>query len=182
MDMMKKRKFFEGDFFGFDREFERMREEMERLMEGMMNRIPEPDLEKLAKKGQGGVYGISVNIGLDGKPVIREFGNMKPEATKEAKMPISEEREPLVDVIEGKTDITVIAELPGVDKKDIHLSGEGKGLVIDVKTAERKYHKELELPSAADFENANAKCNNGVLEVIIPKSAEGSENKRIEIS
>ncbi len=179
--MARKRRIFDDDdFFGFDREFERMREEMERLMEEMMVRIPEPDLEKLAKQQKSGVYGLSIRIGPDGKPVVREFGNMTPEAGKEEKIPISDEREPLVDVIEGEKEITVIAEVPGVEKKDIRISGGGKELEIRVETANRKYHKVLELPSRADFGKAKAAYNNGVLEIVIPKGG-GKESKKIEI-
>lgn len=186
--MNRRRRLFDDDFFGFDREFERMREEMEKLMEGMMGGVSAGNLEKFAKPGEAkhaektGVYGFSIRIGRDGKPVIREFGNVKPEAAKEAKIQISDEREPLVDIIEGKSDITVIAELPGVDRKDIHMEGEGRNLTIEVKTKGRKYYKELELPSAADFANAKAKYNNGVLETVVQKSAKGSESRKIEIN
>lgn len=179
--MAKRRRIFgDEDFFGFDREFERMREEMEHLMEEMMVRIPEPDLEKLAKQQKSGVYGLSIKIGPDGKPIVREFGNMTPEAWKEEKIPISEEREPLVDVIEREKEITVIAEVPGVEKKDIRISGEEKELEIKVETANRKYHKVLELPSQVDFGKAKAAYNNGVLEIVIPKGG-GKESKKIEI-
>src|SRR5271156_5551593 len=48
------------------------------------------------------VYGYSMTIGPDGKPVIREFGNVKRGPTKEWKEAISDTREPLVDVVEGE--------------------------------------------------------------------------------
>ncbi len=186
--MDKRRRLSGDDFFGFDREFERMREEMEKLMEGMMGSIPAGNLEKFAKPGEAkhaektGVYGFSIRIGPDGKPVIREFGNVKPEAAKEAKIPIGDEREPLIDVIEGKDEITVIAELPGVGKKDIRASGEGRELEIKVVTKERRYHKILELPATVDFANTRAKYNNGVLEIILEKNAKGGQNRKIEIA
>lgn len=186
--MDKRRRLLDNDFFRFDREFERMREEMEKLMEAMMGGIPAGNLEKFAKPGgakhaeKTGVYGFSIRVGPDGKPVIREFGNVKPEAAREEKIPISDEREPLVDVIEGKNEITVIAELPGVDKKDIRASGEGRELEIKVVTKERKYHKILDLPATVDFANTRAKYNNGVLEIILEKNAKGTANKKIEIN
>ncbi len=180
--MARKKRISEDDLFSeFDRELERMRSEMEDLMEGMIGRIPESGLEKLAKEGKGVVYGFSIRISPDGKPQIREFGNVKHEAAKES-IPISDEREPLVDIIEGKGEITVIAELPGVDRKDINVSGEGKTLIISVRSRDRKYYKELEIPSLCDFGQAQARYNNGVLEIVVQKSSKPSANKKILIS
>ena len=162
-----------GDGFSeFDREFGRVRGEMEDLMERMMERIHEEDFHKLG--ALGAVHGFSIRIGADGKPIVREFGNVKPE---QGELPISGEREPLVDVIEGKADITVMVELPGVERKDILAKGEGRTLKISVNTEARKYYKELELPAAADFPGARAKYNNGVLEIVIAKDAKGAAGK-----
>jgi HSP20 family protein len=52
------------------------------------------------------VYGYSVKIGPDGKPVIREFGNMRPNIGRRRKAPfnLQDHRDPLVDIVEeGKT-------------------------------------------------------------------------------
>ena len=69
-------------------EFEEMRKEMERMFEETLQdveRVPK-DLVKEYQTPSGGkvrqvgplVYGYSVTIGPDGKPVVREFGNVKP--------------------------------------------------------------------------------------------------------
>ena len=64
------------------------------------------------------VYGYSVKIGKDGKPIIREFGNMKQNLDDESKKPVylQEAREPLIDIIEETDQVKIIAELPGVEK------------------------------------------------------------------
>lgn len=62
------------------------------------------------------MYGYSVTIGPDGKPVIREFGNMKPSIDKEGKIALKEGREPMVDVITSDDEIKVVAEILGVNK------------------------------------------------------------------
>lgn len=164
-----KKKTPDDEFHGFDMEFQRMRQEMERLMGEMMSRIPEPDLGKLAKEGKGGVYGFSVRVGQDGKPVVREFGNVKAGAQKEIGVPISEEREPLVDVIEMEKVVTVIVELPGVEKKDILVEGNNTSITINVASKSRKYYKELGLPAGVDMSRSKASYNNGVLEIVAPK-------------
>ena len=163
--MAKKRRF---SLFGWDDEFERMREEMEEMIERMMEGFEdfeEEDLEKLSEKPY--VYGFSVKIGPDGKPVIREFGNKPKIAEKGVK--VSEEREPLVDIIEGKKDVKIVAELPGVSKEDIKLNCGEENLEIRVDTPERKYYKSVKLPCKVRPTTAKASYKNGVLEVVIER-------------
>lgn len=63
----------------------------------------------------------------------------------------------------------VIAELPGVDKKDIHLLATERTMTIDVNTPELKYHKELELPVEVEESSARSTYRNGVLETVFRK-------------
>ncbi|HDO41283.1 MAG TPA: Hsp20/alpha crystallin family protein, partial [Candidatus Bathyarchaeota archaeon] len=83
-----------------------------------------------------------------------------------------EEREPLVDIINTNGEIKVIAELPGVEKKDIKLHGTETSLTISVDTPQRKYYKEVELPEKVDPKQAKSTYKNGVLEVTLPKKKE----------
>ena len=89
------------------------------------------------------VYGYSMKIGPDGKPDIREFGNIR----NSRKGPeVKEEREPLVDIIDTETELRVVAEMPGVEKSDIKLHGTEESLEISVDKPHYKYYKEVELP------------------------------------
>ena len=119
------------------------------------------------------VYGYSVTVGPDGKPKVREFGNFKTE-TRMGKpyIDVKEKREPLADVMSEDDEINVIVELPGVEKKDIKLSGTETMLTISVDTAERKYFKEVELPAKVEIKKATSKYKNGVLDITIPKKKE----------
>ncbi len=129
------------------------------------------------------VYGYSVKVGSDGKPVVREFGNMKPKITGEAKKPmeVQEAREPLVDVIEEQDQIKVVTELPGVEKEDIHLFATDKNLTIDVSNPERRYHKELELPCEVDEDSAISTYRNGVLETVVKKRKDRGSGRTITV-
>jgi HSP20 family protein len=113
------------------------------------------------------VYGYSVKIGQDRKPEIREFGNVKP--TPRGLPQVQEEREPLVDIVETNGEIHIVAELPGVDKKDIRLSGTEDSLTIEVDNPQRKYYKEVKLPAKVKVREAKTAYKNGVLEVTFPK-------------
>jgi HSP20 family protein len=136
------------------------------------------------------VYGYSMTIGPDGKPKIREFGNVKPSSDFESCgvtqpcLDVKEEREPLVDIINANGEIKVIVELPGVEKEDVKLHGTEDKLTISVDTPERKYFKEIEMPAKIEPKKAKTSYKNGVLEVTVPKIEEkkksGGEQIKIE--
>jgi len=145
-------------------EFDRLEEMMDEMI-----RTAFETPSKEAKFRRPYVYGFSMSIGPDGKPVIREFGNVQ---SSQRGPRIREEREPLVDVMEEDKDVVILAELPGVERDDINLHATEDHLTISVDTAERKYHKELTLPAMVDPKSAQASYKNGVLEVRLKKSVE----------
>jgi HSP20 family protein len=120
------------------------------------------------------VYGYSVKIGPDGKPEIREFGNVKPSRFGPR---VKEEREPLVDIIETDGEIHIVAELPGVEKNDIKLHGTEDMLTVSVDTPQRKYYKEITLPAKVKVKETKTQYKNGVLEVTLPKIKEEKKPK-----
>jgi HSP20 family protein len=83
---------------------------------------------------------------------------------------VQEEREPLVDVVERNGEIQVVAELPGVEKKEIKLSGTEDTLTIVVDNPQRKYFKEVSLPGKVRVREARSQYKNGVLEITLPKA------------
>ena len=69
------------------------------------------------------VYGYSMTIGPDGKPKVREFGNVRvPDIGCKgyaAGPQITAEREPLADVMTSDKQVKVVVEMPGVTKENI---------------------------------------------------------------
>ena len=182
---------FWGDWFRKRRKrffspFDEIDEMIEDIFKDTLEALPK-DLFKEKKLPDGStirtlgpvVYGYSMTIGPDGKPVIREFGNIKPFRLGAPKP--EEAREPLVDVIEGEKVVQVVAELPGVEKLDIKLNVSERTLKITVDTEKRKYHKEIDLPSRVKPDSARATYKNGVLEVIIDKVERKTPGKSITI-
>ena len=151
--------FFDDIFREIDELFRREFEGIERIFE---------EMEKAPGFMRYGpyVYGFSITIGPDGRPIIREFGNVRREAGKPR---ISEEREPLVDVIEDEDTVTVVAELPGVDKENIKVRATENKVIISARGPDKKYYKEVELPTKVKPETAKATYKNGVLEVRLEK-------------
>ncbi len=165
-------------------------EEMDRMLEDMFKEAFESmpnDLYKEKKLPDGSivrqfgpvVYGYSMTVGPDGKPSIREFGNVKPTRVGVSKP--AELREPLVEVIPGEKIIQVIAEVPGVDKEDINLNVSEDSIVIAVDTETRKYRKEVDLPEKVVPATVKANYKNGVLEVNLDKAEKKPPGKRITI-
>jgi HSP20 family protein len=170
------------DFFDFgdiDREFERMREFMDRITKRAMR-------GELGDSEQGPyVYGFSMRLGPEGKPHIEEFGNTKPprrlEGGENEKVEIAE-REPLTDVIECDDSISITLEIPGVNKDEIELRVEEDKVSINVDTSERKYFKEIPLKARVDPKTSKATYKNGVLDIILKKlQTKSLKGKKVKI-
>jgi len=170
-------------------DFERSFEEMFRGMELPKDLIRERKLPGGGTVKEMGpfVYGYSFSQGPDGKPVIREFGNVKPSirggpfGMSKPSLDVKEEREPLVDTIVQSDNVKVVAELPGVEKSDIALECDGRNLVLKVDTDKHRYYKSLELPVEVDPDTSKASYKNGVLELILRRKSPGNKAKQIQI-
>ncbi len=169
MDFFKKKKKNDvDDFFEsfFNDDFSKVLNKMIKDIQEQMQSI-DTDFEKIehAPGVKKRTYGFSMKIGPDGHVKIEEFGDIpSKKSSKKAKEPL---RQPLVDVMNKDKEIAVIAELPGVSKKDIKLklSKDKKTLTI---TAGKKYYKELKLPAKVKkIEKQTYK--NGVLDVTLKK-------------
>ena len=170
----------EGD--DFKKSFDKFIKEFQKMLEGMFDQfdLENMDPEELMKKINWDnlpkfktpfgddfqknpfVMGFSVNVGPDGKPRIDRFGNKK--AEEEGK--VENIREPLVDILEDDKEITLICEVPGVEKDDIKLKTTSKNIEIKAGTA---YQKKLEFPSEVIPQQAKAKYKNVILEIKLPK-------------
>ena len=126
------------------------------------------------------IYGYSVTIGPDGKPVVREFGNVRSGEGKPWKA-IQDKREPLVDVVSSGKEVRVIAEMPGVKKEDINVTVNESSMVISVDSEGRGYHKELDLPGKVDPKRAKSTYNNGILEVTVPLKSTNETGVKLRV-
>jgi HSP20 family protein len=118
-----------------------------------------------------GVYGFSVKVGLGGEGLkVEPFGNLhKNTATGEAV--VSEVREPMVDIFEEKDHVLVVAEMPGIGEKDLHLDLKDDLLILSAEKGNKQYRKEVLLPGTFHRDAMTVSCNNGVVEIKCPKTA-----------
>jgi HSP20 family protein len=103
---------------------------------------------------------------------------------------------PAVDIFETTEAYVVKAELPGIPKEDVHITVENNVLTLK---GERRFEKDetkenyhriertygafarsFTLPTRVDHEDVQAKFDNGVLTITVPKAAE-AKPKKIEI-
>jgi HSP20 family protein len=103
-----------------------------------------------------------MTIGPDGKPVVKEYGNVKP-----GLLPTSDTREPLVDTLidEKEKVLKLVAEMPGVEKKDVKVVVDEKIVNIDAEHGEKKYHAKVPIKYKVDKDSAKASYTNGILEL-----------------
>jgi HSP20 family protein len=170
-----------------------MMKEMEKMMQEAFKNVEQQvpkNLVKERKMDDGSivremgpiVYGYSVKIGPDGKPVVRKFGNIDafPNLLGGG-LAVKEEREPLVDVIKGENELRMVAEVPGVNKEDLRLSADENSLTIESVTGQPRYRKKIELPEAIDPKTAKSTYKNGILEVSFKRKGRSDSGVSINI-
>jgi HSP20 family protein len=131
------------------------------------------------------VYGPFADAGFE--DLVRSF--FKPvRESREAAAPIK------VDVAEQKDAFVVRAEVPGVAKEDIHVTIEGNQVTISAEVKRESEQKDGErvlrseryfgavyrsfvLPVELDEEHSQAKYENGVLELTLPKKTQVAGRK-----
>jgi HSP20 family protein len=105
---------------------------------------------------------------------------------------------PSVDVTENDQEITVSAELPGLDDNDIEVSLAHNVLTVSGEKKEKKedkgkdfyrmersygsFQRSISLPAEVEPDKVEAKFNKGVLTITLPKTAEAQkQTKRISV-
>jgi HSP20 family protein len=103
---------------------------------------------------------------------------------------------PSVDIKENEKAFTLLADIPGVDPKDIEIAMEKGVLTIkgerqsenvdedeNYRRVERQsgtFYRRFTLPDTADADNIEARSEHGVLKITIPKQ-EVAVSRRIEV-
>lgn len=87
------------------------------------------------------------------------------------------EPEPLIDVLEEKDELVVVAELAGFNREDLTIHVKNQRLNLSAETLDRKYHKSLNLPKVVIPNTIRTTYKNGVLEIRLRK---GIEEKAID--
>ena len=118
-------------------------------------------------------YGYTMTVGPDGKPVVKEYGNVKPGLA-----PTLNTRDPMVDTIVDEKEklVKLVAEMPGVQKSDVKIVVQDKLVDISAEHDEKKYHVNVPIKYKVDENSAKATYKNGILELVF-KLAEDEKPK-----
>jgi len=103
---------------------------------------------------------------------------------------------PVMDVAESDKEVTVTAELPGVDPKDINIDVSGNTLTVrgekkqEREEKDQSYHfversfgrfqRSVQLPASVDPNHVDAVSRNGTLTITLAKKPD-AQRKRIEV-
>lgn len=163
----------------FDDEFDRIFQKMSRSFMGL-----DDIFEKVKESGNLQThgpfyYGYTMTVGPDGKPVVKEYGNVRP-----GLLPTADSREPLVDTfVDEKTKtLKLVAEMPGVEKKDIKIVVEGKRVNIDAERGDKKYHAKVPIKEKVNEDAIKASYTNGILEIHFKlQEKEKPKGKNVEV-
>lgn len=79
------------------------------------------------------------------------------------------EPKPLIDVLDGKDEIIVVAELVGFKKENLRILVKDQRLTLSGEALDRKYYKSLNLPKKVITDAIRTKYKNGVLEIRLKK-------------
>jgi HSP20 family protein len=124
-------------------------------------------------------YGYTMTVGPNGKPVVKEYGNVKPGLLSSADI-----REPIVDAIVNEKEklVKLVAEMPGVEKTDVKILVQDKIVDISAEHGEKKYHVKVPIKHKVDENSAKASYKNGILELIFKLiEDEKPKGKKVEV-
>jgi len=172
-------------FFGFD-PFEDLLN-MQRQMDSLLNAFGTPTTTAAT------TLPPLLTTGAATTPA--DVGGGRRLATTGAKQPRS--WSPILDVCETDKSLVVHAELPGCSKEDIKLSIDNDRLVLQGKKRAHKkekgenwvrrerfrgsFYRSLPLPRNVDVGGIEASYDNGILEIVVPKSQAHAKRQTIDI-
>jgi len=148
------------------------------------------DLEKLSEKtdsfkkefevnGKKGIIDFKINYGTLSKSRVGRKSlhdlKRKRETSKRFKdlsryIKRDKEREPISDIFEEENTIKIVIELPGVSEDDIKWELTDDKLRVNVDNPDKRYSKNIKLPSPVNKQKTEATYKNGILEFSLKKT------------
>jgi HSP20 family protein len=158
---------FKRLFDDLDREFTTAQE----MLNMMLKTVKDEDLQSL-KDNFPYYYGYQIIIGSNGKPQVKEFGDIRP-TTKGLGVEHRGTWNPLIDTNFNEQDnaYVITAEMPGVTKEGIKVSISKQNVIIKTEHKDKKYLSEIPFDVELDDTSAKATYTNGLLELKIKAKA-----------
>lgn len=110
-----------------------------------------------------------VIISPEGKPRIMDVRKLK-HKRRPRKMKNDEKGNLLLDVISKDNQVQIVAEIPGVLKRDINVRGTEEQITVVVDNPHYDYYRNIEMPCRIKPEAIKTRFINGVLEITAKKA------------
>ncbi len=156
-------------------------DEFDKLFRGMHGSFVNLDdlLDAARHAGAGGsgrigpyYYGYTMTVGPDGRPVVREYGNVRPGLAGDGSgggdccAPAVRDGLQAETILDDKERVLkLVAEMPGVEKEDVKIVVDGDAVSIDADRGKKSYHARVPLDQKVDKDTAKATYRNGILEL-----------------
>ena len=104
------------------------------------------------------------------KPVSR--WKVKYPSVNSLSQPLSliREKQPLIDVFDEKNHFVILAQLPGIDEKDVKIKADENTVTITAENATKKYLETIKLPTCITRGTVKFTYRNNILQAKLKKS------------
>jgi len=143
--------------------------------------------------GQPLTWGYRLVVGPDGVPQYQTYSNVKGLKEFKPSSALLEEtnpqevdqegfRTPHTDTVKEGDTLRVIAELPGVEKKDVTVKATENTINLTAQKDSFKYRAQIPLDVEIDPKKIKASFKNGVLELVLKIKAESPKNEGQDVA
>ncbi len=140
-------------------DFDEFLKQLEEALDKIMQDVEESEIP--------GDKPLNINISINLLPVMIP-GDVKTGVRKLPKTP--------VDILETDEKIHAIIGIPGIELKNVKLTGSGRLLEIIADNPERSVIDSIELPARVNKTGMKAALKNGILEIVFNKSKKAGKS------
>ena len=149
-----------------------------RGLSDLFNFLSELDESKQPRRGTREKNGMIIEYSFGKRTLVEDETGHTAEAPRERAETVRrrsvkpsglEMLEPVTDMFDEPDEVVVLFEVPGVARKDIHCVLDGDILLLEAKTGERLYRKEILIEPKLAEEAPRLRLRNGVLEARLAK-------------
>ena len=92
------------------------------------------------------------------------------------------EKQPLFDVFDEKNHLVILAQLPGIDEKDVKIKAEENTVTITAQNATKKFLETIKLPTCIEKDAVLFTYRNNILQAMLKKTASYNVVKNVQVN
>ena len=92
------------------------------------------------------------------------------------------EKQPLFDVFDEKNHIVILAQLPGIDEKDVKIKAEENTVTITAQNATKQFLETIKLPTCIEKDAVLFTYRNNILQAMLKKTASYNVVKNVQVN